>query len=232
MWQTVCEMLSELNIVSTVVRLALALVLGGMLGMERGRKRRPAGLRTYMIVCIASALVMITSQYMLNIFGTGDPARMGAQVISGIGFLGAGTIMITSRQVKGLTTAAGLWAAACIGLAVGIGFYSGAILCALFVLLIMTLMSKLDVRLHLRSKQINFFAEFLTMDDLGKFIDMIRQKNYKLHDLELNRVKDSVQDLVGATFWVELNKQMDHVEVIQEFSGFPGVKYLEELEFM
>ena len=232
MWQTICQTLSELNIVSTVVRLALALVLGGMLGMERGRKRRPAGLRTYMIVCIASALVMITSQYMSETFSTGDPARMGAQVISGIGFLGAGTIMITSRQVKGLTTAAGLWAAACIGLAVGIGFYIGAILCAVFVLLVMTLMSKLDVRLHLRSKQINFFAEFLSMDDLGKFIDMIRQKNYKLHDLELNRVKDSVQDLVGATFWVELNKQMNHVEVIHEFSGFPGVKYLEELEFM
>lgn len=232
MWQTVHQILSELNIVSTVVRLALALLLGGMLGMERGRKRRPAGLRTYMIVCIASTLVMITSQYMTETFGTGDPARMGAQVISGIGFLGAGTIMITSRQVKGLTTAAGLWAAACIGLAVGIGFYIGAILCAVFVLLTMTLMSKLDTRLHLRSKQINFFAEFLTMDDLGKFIDMIRQNGYKLHDIELNRVKDSIQDLVGATFWVELDRQMNHVEVIHEFSGFPGVKYLEELEFM
>ena len=128
MWQTVMATLNELNLVSTVVRLALALLLGGMLGIERGRKRRPAGLRTYMIVCIASSLVMITSQYMAEVFGTGDPARMGAQVISGIGFLGAGTIMITSRQVKGLTTAAGLWAAACIGLAVGIGFYAGAIL--------------------------------------------------------------------------------------------------------
>ncbi len=232
MWNEIMRMLSELNIVSTVVRLALALVLGGMLGMERGRKRRPAGLRTYMIVCIASALVMITSQYMWEYFGTGDPARMGAQVISGIGFLGAGTIIVTSRQVKGLTTAAGLWAAACIGLAVGVGFYTGAILCGVFVLVVMALMSKLDVRLHLRSKQINFFAEFLTMDDLGKFIDMIRTNGYKLHDIELNRVKDSVQDLVGATFWVELNKQMDHVEIIQEFSCFPGVKYLEELEFM
>ena len=232
MWEEILQMLSELNLVSTVVRLALALLLGGMLGMERGRKRRPAGLRTYMIVCIGSALVMITSQYMWEVFGTGDPARMGAQVISGIGFLGVGTIMITSRQVKGLTTAAGLWAAACIGLAVGIGFYSGAVLCALFVLIVMTLMTKLDARIQLRSKQISFFGEFLSMDDLGKFIDMIRQKGYKLHDLELNRVKDSVQDLVGATFWVELDRQMDHVEIIQEFSGFAGVKYLEELEFM
>lgn len=232
MWEIASELLSEVNLISTAVRLSLALVLGGMLGMERGRKRRPAGLRTYMIVCIGSALVMITSQYMMATFGTGDPARMGAQVISGIGFLGVGTIMITSRQVKGLTTAAGLWAAACIGLAVGIGFYSGAVMCAVFVLLVMTVMSRLDARIQVRSKQITFFAEFLSMDDLGRFIDMLRQRGYKLHDLELNRVKDSVQDLVGATFWVELDRKLDHVELIHEFSGFSGVKYLEELEFM
>lgn len=232
MWQMILETLSELNVVSTIVRLALALLLGGMLGIERGRKRRPAGLRTYMIVCIASALVMITSQYMMLEYGTGDPARMGAQVISGIGFLGAGTIIITSRQVKGLTTAAGLWAAACIGLAVGIGFYTGAIVCAFFVLVVMTVMTGLDARLRLRSKQINFFGEFLTMEDLGKFMDMLRQNGYKLNDLELDRSGRSVNDLVGATFWIELDRAADHVEIIHELSGFEGVKYLEELEFM
>ena len=232
MWQTLWNTLNELNLISTVVRLALALLLGGMLGIERGRKRRPAGLRTYMIVCIASTLVMITSQYMSERFGTGDPARLGAQVISGIGFLGAGTIMITSRQVKGLTTAAGLWAAACIGLAVGIGFYEGAILCAVFVLLVMTLMSGLDEKLRKKSKHLNFFGEFLSMDDLGKFMDMLRQSGYKLHDLELDRAGRSVNDLVGATFWIELDRPVSHVEVLHQFSSFEGVKYIEELEFM
>ena len=115
MWEEIGSMLEELKIVSTNVRLALALLLGGILGIERGRKRRPAGLRTYMIVCMASALVMLTGEYIVEKYGTGDPARLGAQVISGIGFLGAGTIIITSRQVKGLTTAAGLWGAACMG---------------------------------------------------------------------------------------------------------------------
>ena len=230
--EMIAETLKELNIISTVVRLALALLLGGMLGIERGRKRRPAGLRTYMIVCIASALVMITSQYMTEIFGTGDPARLGAQVISGIGFLGAGTIMITSRQVKGLTTAAGLWAVACIGLAVGIGFYAGAIFCAIFVLLVMTVLTGLDNRLRLRSKQVIFFGEFLTMEDLGKFMDMLRHEGYKLNDLELNRSGRSVGDLIGATFWIELDRPTDHIEVIRKLSGFDGVKYLEELEFV
>ena len=226
------EMLDGLNAVSTVVRLALALVLGGMLGIERGRKRRPAGLRTYMIVCIASALVMITGQYMTERLGSGDPTRLGAQVISGIGFLGAGTIIITSRQVKGLTTAAGLWAAACIGLAVGVGFYSGAIICALFVLMVMTVLSGWDERLRRRSKQVHFFAEFLTMEDLGKFMDMLRHSGYKLRDMELDRAGRSVNDLVGATFWIELDRATNHVEIIHKLSGFEGVRYLEELEFV
>lgn len=232
MWQMISVMLGELNLISTAVRLALALLLGGMLGIERGRKRRPAGLRTYMIVCIASALVMITGQYMVERFGTGDPARLGAQVISGIGFLGAGTIIITSRQVKGLTTAAGLWAAACIGLAVGVGFYAGAIICAVFVLLVMTVLTGLDARLRLKSKQMYFFGEFLSMEDLGKFMDMLRQSSYKLNDLELDRAGRSVNDLVGATFWIELDRPADHIEVIRKLSSFEGAKYLEELEFM
>ena len=232
MWQMISVTLSELNLISTVVRLALALLLGGMLGIERGRKRRPAGLRTYMIVCIASALVMITGQYMVERFGTGDPARLGAQVISGIGFLGAGTIIITSRQVKGLTTAAGLWAAACIGLAVGVGFYAGAIICAVFVLLVMTVLTGLDAKLRLKSRQMNFFGEFLSMEDLGQFMDMLRQNGYKLNDLELDRAGRSVNDLVGATFWIELDRPQDHIEVLRKLSSFEGVKYLEELEFM
>lgn len=232
MWSAMIETLTDLNPISTIVRLALALLLGGMLGIERGRKRRPAGLRTYMIVCIASALVMITSQYMMLAYGTGDPARMGAQVISGIGFLGAGTIIVTSRQVKGLTTAAGLWAAACIGLAVGIGFYTGAIACAVIVLMVMTVMTGLDARLRLKSKQVNFFGEFLSMEDLGKFMDMLRQNGYKLNDLELDHSGRSVHDLVGATFWIELDRPASHIEVLQKLSGFEGVRYIEELEFM
>ncbi len=219
--------LEGLNLFSTVVRLALALLLGGILGFERGRKRRPAGLRTYMIVCMASALVMLTGQFLTETFGCGDPARLGAQVISGIGFLGAGTIIITSRQVKGLTTAAGLWAAACMGLAVGAGFYSGALVCGLFLLVIMTCMSKLDSFLRVRSRQISFFAEFQSMDTLGGFIHNLRSSSYTLYDVEISRASDS--DLVGATFWVGLPEVTDHVQIIQELSCIPGVCYLEEL---
>lgn len=123
------ELLQGINLVSVPVRIALSLLVGGLLGIERGRKNRPAGFRTYMLVCLGSTLVMMTNQYVYQTFSTSDPVRLGAQVISGIGFLGAGTIIVTGRnQIKGITTAAGMWTAAACGLAIGIGFYYGAIL--------------------------------------------------------------------------------------------------------
>lgn len=232
MWKELCALLGELNLFSTVVRLALALILGGILGIERGRKRRPAGLRTYMIVCMASALVMLTGEYLVQEYGTGDPARLGAQVISGIGFLGAGTIIITSRQVKGLTTAAGLWAAACMGLAIGAGFYAGAVICGTFLLLVMAAMSRLDAYLRLRSRQINFFAEFKSMEALGRFMRFLRDEGYKLYNIEINRNRELASDLIGATFWVGLNGPADHVETLHNLSRSEDVKYLQELEIM
>lgn len=232
MWKELCALLGELNLFSTVVRLALALILGGILGIERGRKRRPAGLRTYMIVCMASALVMLTGEYLVQEYGTGDPARLGAQVISGIGFLCAGTIIITSRQVKGLTTAAGLWAAACMGLAIGAGFYAGAVICGTFLLLVMAAMSRLDAYLLLRSRQINFFAEFKSMEALGRFMRFLRDEGYKLYNIEINRNRELASDLIGATFWVGLNGPADHVETLHNLSRSEDVKYLQELEIM
>ena len=107
--------LAELSLWTVLLRIALSALCGGMVGLERGRKGRPAGFRTHILVCLGAALAMMTNQYIAESFSTGDPARLGAQVISGIGFLGAGTIIVTGqRQVKGLTTAAGLWASACV----------------------------------------------------------------------------------------------------------------------
>ena len=102
--------LREINLASVCLRIVLSLIIGGILGLERGRKNRPAGFRTYILVCLGSTLVMMTNQYVYQVFGTSDPTRMGAQVVSGISFLGAGTIIVTGRQqIKGITTAAGMW---------------------------------------------------------------------------------------------------------------------------
>ena len=128
------DYLREINTISIIFRLLLATLFSGIIGFERGTKKRPAGFRTHILVCIGATMVMITSQYMIDILKVQtDPTRLGAQVISGIGFLGAGTIIVIGRnQVKGLTTAAGLWTCACIGLAIAVGFYEGAIICGLF----------------------------------------------------------------------------------------------------
>ena len=121
--------LRDVTPIAVAVRIAVAIIAGGLIGLERGMKNRPAGMRTYMVVCLGACLIMLTNQYVCQVFKTGDPVRMGAQVVSGIGFLGAGTIIVTRRnQIKGLTTAAGLWAAAGVGLAVGIGFYEAAVI--------------------------------------------------------------------------------------------------------
>ena len=118
-----------------LVRLLLAVLLGGFIGYEREHTNRPAGFRTHILVCAGAALVMATSEYLVRRYSISavDPARLGAQVISGIGFLGAGTIIRDGVNVRGLTTAASLWAVSCVGIAVGCGFYLGAVIATVFI---------------------------------------------------------------------------------------------------
>ena len=224
------QYLHEYHLLSIAFRLILSMVLGGILGMERGRKKRPAGFRTYMTVCVGSALVMCTSQYMVQVFGTGDLARLGAQVISGIGFLGAGTIIVTGRsQVKGLTTAACLWASACIGLAVGIGFYLGGILCTILIYLGMTVMHRIEWNLLSRARVMDFFAEFSSIQDIGRFIQMLREHGITVSDLQMNRKDRTQNDLIGVMFTIKLEKPIPHAKLLEMFSGFDGIKFVEEI---
>ena len=114
--------------IDALIKLGVTTILSGFIGFEREHSHRPAGFRTHILVAVGSSLVMLTSVYIFDSQGmTGDVTRMSAQVLSGIGFLGAGTILREGFSVKGLTTAASLWAVACIGIAVGAGFYAGAL---------------------------------------------------------------------------------------------------------
>ena len=181
------EILTSLNTVSVFARLALAVAFGGILGLERGRKHRPAGFRTYMIVCLSSSLIMITDLYLVEFYGTGDPARLGAQVISGIGFLGAGSIMISNMRIKGITTAAGLWGAAGLGLAIGAGFYIGAFITGVFLLVIMPIMSRIDVRMNATSRSMIIFVEFKSTEAFTSFVKEARKMNCTLSDIEMKK---------------------------------------------
>lgn len=228
------ELLTEVNIVSTAIRLLLALICGGILGIERGRKKRPAGFRTYMLVCVGAALVMITNQYIYTQYSNTDPTRMGAQVISGIGFLGAGTIIVTGKnRVKGLTTAAGLWAAACIGLSIGIGFYSGAIIGCILIFVVMSALHRLDERMTSSAKIINLYIELSQMSDVGHFMKFAKEQELKVSEVELTRSKAfsnygvSNEASLALTLTLQLPKRCTHIEIIELLSTVEGVKYVE-----
>ncbi len=136
-----------------LIRLLLATVFGGLIGFEREFRGRAAGFRTHILVCLGSTLIMMTSMYMFEIYkgiASVDPGRIAAQVITGIGFLGAGTILRSGDNVKGLTTAASLWAIAGIGLATGCGFYFAAFTCTILVMVALVFFSKMEMAFALK----------------------------------------------------------------------------------
>lgn len=169
-----------------VFKMALAVLFSGVIGYEREHSHRPAGFRTHILVAVGSALVMMTSGYVFNEYaglGTFDPTRLGAQVISGIGFLGAGTILREGFSVKGLTTAASLWAVSCIGLAVGAGYYTGALVSTIVIYLTLNTFKRFVMRGN-PSKNIYIEAENMTKQaaDVGA---IIKRYGGNLHTLEI-----------------------------------------------
>ncbi len=184
----ILDSLRELTLLSILLRLLIAALCGGLVGVERGRKRHAAGLRTHAVVCVGAACVMMVNQYITVMFQTnGDPARMGAQVISGIGFLGAGTIIITGRQqgqrVKGLTTAAGLWASACMGLAVGIGFYEGTIAMFLLLMLVIAALNRLDETYIKSPSSVQLYLELQSEVPLSTVLEPLRKQGWRMTSL-------------------------------------------------
>lgn len=230
MKETIYQFATEGYILSSFVRLFLALLCGGILGMERGRKKRPAGFRTYILVCLGSSLVMMTNEYINDIYGTGDVARMGAQVISGIGFLGAGTIIFTGQnKVKGLTTAAGLWSSACIGLAIGIGFYAGAIAGAIMIYIAMAVLHNLDHYVLSSTKIINLYIELENTKDFHIFARNIKNNNINIVDLEIKRIGKIDESGPAILVTLYLPKKQQHIEFIHTLSSAEGILYIEEL---
>ena len=220
----------EVTYLAIALRILAAVLLGGMMGLERGMKNRAAGLRTYMLVCIGACLIMLTNQFIFQEYGTGDPVRMGAQVISGIGFLGAGTIIVTRRsQVKGLTTAAGLWTSAGVGLALGIGFYEGAIAGTLAVVLAMTALQKMDNRMHSRSKTVDVYIEVSLQMSLGDLLRQVRGMEIEIHDVQKETGVDGDSNIRAYTATLKVKKRMPHVDIIEKLLSIDGVIYAEPM---
>lgn len=168
----------SLHHVELAFRILLACVLGGIIGYERENANRPAGFRTHILVCVGAALVMSTGEFVHNRFGGGlDPARLGAQVVSGIGFLGAGTILRAGFNVKGLTTAASLWVVSSIGLACGIGFYFGAITATTIICATLVYFKKFEEKLWIRNSQKDILIRTKKVETVIPRVNEVFEKN-------------------------------------------------------
>ena len=222
--------LREVTYLSVILRICAAVVLGGLLGLERGLKHRAAGLRTYMLVCVGSCLIMLTNQFIFQTYGSGDPVRMGAQVVSGIGFLGAGTIIVTRRnQIKGLTTAAGLWSSAGVGLALGIGFYEAALIGGFAVFAVMTLLQKLDNRMQRKSKVVEVYFELNRQLSLGDFLRQVRAMELDVSNIEREYDSDPDSGDRAYTATLRAKTRRDRIDLLEKIQQLPGVEYLEEM---
>lgn len=224
------DILRPVTPLAVLVRIFAAMLVGGLLGLERGMKNRPAGMRTYMLVCVGSCVIMLTNQYVVQILG-GEPTRLAAQIVSGIGFLGAGTIIVTRRnQIKGLTTAAGLWSSAGVGIALGIGFYEAAIVGGLAIFFVMTLLQRMDKHVHRKTKTVEVYIEVSRDLTLGQLMQTIRERDLEVQDVQ----RESGLETEGAgnrayIATVKAQKRSHHIEIVEEVRGIEGVVYVEEL---
>lgn len=231
-----------LSIWEVILRVGLAVICGGVIGIDRGRKRRPAGFRTYMLVCVGAAMTMILGTYLSVMITTvwnpslevatlvTDVSRFGAQVINGIGFLGAGTIIVTGRQqVKGMTTAAGLWASACMGICIGSGFYVASIICCVLMIFVIVVFSRLERFILSRSKNINLFVEFEHIDNLSQVIEKIKEQDTKIFDVEVTKARHAETNYPSAIFSLRLPKKKTHTALMTAIAEVESVRSIEEL---
>lgn len=232
--------LREFNFASVAARLVLAMLFGGMLGLNRAKKRRAAGFRTYMLVCMGATLAMILGQYetelLMSHWGEAaaaagnkvDVVRFGAQVINGIGFLGAGTVIVTGRQeVKGLTTAAGLWGSACAGLAIGAGFYECALVALVLMWLTVKVLPEIEDMIIERARNMNIYVEFTSMSAIGDIISAFKGMDIHIYDVDINRGSAGLNP--GAVFSVRLENWRPHAEVLATISQVDHVSMINEV---
>ncbi len=235
--------LRALNMLSMLLRLFLALILGGLIGMERERKHLPAGFRTYMLVCLGAALTMILSQSLTvmqegpwaeAVLLTGnrtDVSRFGAQVISGIGFLGAGTILVTRRQeVKGLTTAAGLWTSACMGLATGAGLYECTVVGFVLILMCAFVFPFIEHLVRVKARNMVLYVEFNTVENVTSIIQSIKAMGIHIYDMDIDRGKlASGIYQPNAVLTIKLPPRMGQTQVLAQLSRMESVHMIRSM---
>ncbi len=227
--EMISQQLTDITVLSIVVRILLSTFCAGTLGVERERHNQAAGFRTYIIVSDASALVMMTNIYISQVVGYTDLVRMPAAVITGLGFLGAGTILVTkSQEVRGLTTAAGLWAVAIIGIAIGAGFYAGGIICFAFIFLAMQVLRRVDLRIRKTQRVSVVYFEVEQKSMAGQIIRYVKSRGHYIWDLNMfSEVKDEYGGgPVCGTFTLWVNGKTTLDGMLEELEKLDGVSYI------
>ena len=230
MWDHFVTFVREWSLLSLMIRMLTALLVGIIIGINRSVKHRGAGIKTHTLVCLGASIIMAMGQYLYIHFPSEvDIARLGAQVVSGVGFLGVGTIIVTGkRQVRGLTTAAGLWTCACIGLAAGIGFVEGVIICLVLVIFTYSVLDQLDSTLRKKSKNLDFYIEFDNNRSVSTFIQEMNEQGWKLEIFELSRGRGQ-EEGPSATVTIEVKDRKKRPLLPAMLRQMEGIRFVEEL---
>lgn len=217
--------LRDFNFVTITIRLVLAMIFSAAIGLERGKQGRAAGMRTHILVCLGAALTVMIGLYTTEVLGySNDPLRVSAQVVSGIGFLGVGTILLKGRfQITGLTTAAGLWCAAAIGLALGAGFYEGAFIVFVCALLTITTISRLESRLNKKYRRFGIYVEIVSDRHVRDTLVLL-EKKWQVSDIQITEPRSGTGGNVGieanvynknfATSPEEISKELEKEDFV------------------
>lgn len=219
--------LTEWTLQNLLLRMITALLLGGIIGIDRGAKKRGGGARTDAAVCLGAAMVMMTAQYMAIQFpGDIDISRMASQVVSGVGFLGAGSIIVSGRQVKGLTSAASIWICACVGLAAGIGFIDGAILVTVVLLVGLHILPLIEEKAYFYSRYARLYVEAEENRTASALLSKLKGDGCKIDMYDVDKPKAG-----GQTFTIRMTihipYQIDKQDYLRKLSEVEGVIFVD-----
>ncbi len=223
-------MLMDFNTISVIVRVFLAMFFGGLIGLEREKNKRPAGFRTHILVCVGSCLTALIGLFVWMEFGNiADPMRISAQVISGIGFLGVGTILVKEHDhITGLTTAAGLWATASIGIACGFGFYIGALVGTLVVAITAAILFKLETRGRKKNRRRTIYLEVQGTNSLNEYMDWLVQE-WKARNISVVPPRTALTGNVGLEVVLPFVGNEDSKEMLEKLRKKEGVLFVYDM---
>ena len=224
-YRIVSTYLAEFGLVQVAIRTILAILVGCMIGAERAKHGRAAGMRTHILVCLGAAMTAMTSLYVSEVLGYGgDVLRIPAQVISGIGFLGAGTILIRGKtMVTGLTTAAGLWATAAIGISVGVGFYAAGVICAIISLFTFICLTTFERSGTYGKYNIRIYVECTDASHLNDLVETLSSEEFGLREFEITPARSGISNHIGIVAMVIMHHKNDKKDRLDKIAALEPV---------